>query len=106
MGAMTSAGGDMPTVKGRLEDKTAVVVGGGQTPGETLGNGRATALLFAQAGARVLVVDQNAQSAAETVEMIEAEGGDARSHAADVTRESDCEGIAHVAEQHFGRVDI
>ena len=43
---------------GRLEGKTAVVVGAGQTPGETIGNGRATAILFAREGARVLCVDR------------------------------------------------
>ena len=42
----------------RLKDKVAIIVGGGQTPGETLGNGRATALRFAEEGARVLVVDR------------------------------------------------
>jgi NAD(P)-dependent dehydrogenase (short-subunit alcohol dehydrogenase family) len=41
----------------RLQDKIAIVVGGGQQPGETLGNGRAVALRFAAEGATVLVVD-------------------------------------------------
>ena len=44
--------------RGRLAGKTAVVVGAGQTPGETVGNGRAMALLFAREGARVLCVDR------------------------------------------------
>ena len=43
----------------RLVNKVSVVVGGGQQPGETLGNGRATALRFAQEGAKVLVADIN-----------------------------------------------
>ena len=43
---------------GRLAGKTAVVVGAGQTPGETIGNGRAMAVLFAREGAQVLVVDR------------------------------------------------
>lgn len=38
----------------RLAGKTAIVVGAGQTPGETIGNGRAMALLFAREGAEVL----------------------------------------------------
>ena len=50
----------------RLEGKTAIVVGAGQTPGETIGNGRATAVLFAREGANVLLVDRNLQSANET----------------------------------------
>ena len=56
----------------RLTGKTAIVVGGGQTPGETIGNGRATALRFAQEGARIAVLDKNLASAQETVEMIAA----------------------------------
>ena len=62
---------------GRLEGKAAVVVGAGQTPGETIGNGRATALLLAREGARVIVVDRRLDSAEETVAMIRAEGGEA-----------------------------
>jgi NAD(P)-dependent dehydrogenase (short-subunit alcohol dehydrogenase family) len=34
----------------RLKDKTAIVVGAGQTPGDSIGNGRATAILFAREG--------------------------------------------------------
>ena len=43
----------------RLAGKTAVVVGAGQTAGATIGNGRATAILFAREGARVLLVDRD-----------------------------------------------
>ena len=55
---------------GRLENKTVVVVGAGQTPGETIGNGRAMALLFAREGAQVLCVDRLAERAEETPAMI------------------------------------
>ena len=54
-----------------------MVVGGGQTPGETIGNGRATALLLAREGARVVVADRRLASADETLAMIRAEGGEA-----------------------------
>ena len=40
----------------RLEDKVAVIVGAGQSPGEGIGNGRATTLRFAQEGARILAI--------------------------------------------------
>ena len=39
----------------RLKDKIAIIVGGGQQPGETIGNGRATAIRFAEEGATVLL---------------------------------------------------
>lgn len=63
----------------RLRGKAAVVVGGGQTPGETIGNGRATALLFAREGAEVLVVDRDADSAQATRRQILDEGVGPRS---------------------------
>ena len=61
----------------RLKDKIAIVVGGGQQSGETIGNGRATCLRFAQEGATVLVVDYDLASAEDTVKMITDEGGQA-----------------------------
>jgi NAD(P)-dependent dehydrogenase (short-subunit alcohol dehydrogenase family) len=53
----------------RLRDKIAIVVGAGQSPGEGLGNGRATVLRFVQEGARVLAVDNNFSSVEKTVAM-------------------------------------
>ena len=50
----------------RLAGKIAVVVGAGQSPGEGIGNGRATVLRFAQEGARVLAVDRDLAAAEET----------------------------------------
>ncbi|HEV7386006.1 MAG TPA: short-chain dehydrogenase, partial [Phenylobacterium sp.] len=70
----------------RLEGKIAVVVGAGQTPGETVGNGRAMAMLFAREGASVLCVDRVADRAEETVAMIVEEGGVACSLAADIVK--------------------
>lgn len=91
---------------GRLEGKAAIVVGAGQTPGETLGNGRAMALLFAREGARVLCVDRVAERAAETAEMISEAGGEAVSFQADVTRAKDCAAIIAEAVARFGRIDV
>ena len=42
----------------RLAGKRAIVIGAGQTPGDTIGNGRAIATLFAREGAKVLCVDR------------------------------------------------
>lgn len=80
----------------RLAGKVAIVTGGGSS-GPGLGNGKATCLLFAREGARVLVVDRNADAAAETVRLIEADGGDASVVAADVTRAADCAAIVRTA---------
>jgi len=91
---------------GRLAGKTAVVVGAGQTPGETIGNGRATAILFAREGARVLCVDRRLSSAEETVQMIAEEGGDAAAYEADITSEAVCKALAADAKARLGRVDI
>ncbi len=90
----------------RLKDKVAVVVGGGQTPGDTIGNGRATALLFAREGARVLVADRILRSAEETCAMIAAEGGASSAIEIDVTREDDCRRLIAECVQRHGRVDI
>ncbi|WP_309604875.1 SDR family NAD(P)-dependent oxidoreductase [Phenylobacterium sp.] len=91
---------------GRLEGKAAVVVGAGQTPGETLGNGRAMAILFAREGASVLCVDRILARAEETVAMITAEGGAAWALAADVVKAADCANIVQQAGARLGRLDI
>src|SRR5262245_5103653 len=90
----------------RVEGKAAIVVGGGQTPGETIGNGRATALVLAREGARVLVVDRRLAAAQETVELIAAEGGQASACEADITSEDAVRGMVTTALERLGRVDI
>ncbi len=97
---MSRPGGD------RLKDKIAIVVGAGQTPGDTIGNGRATAIVFAREGAHVLVVDRDLAPAQETVDMIEKEGGSAVAVRADATRESDCREMVDTCLEMHGRVDI
>jgi NAD(P)-dependent dehydrogenase (short-subunit alcohol dehydrogenase family) len=47
------------TARGRLAGKVAIVTGAGQTPGERIGNGRATAILFAREGARVVLFNDD-----------------------------------------------
>jgi NAD(P)-dependent dehydrogenase (short-subunit alcohol dehydrogenase family) len=87
---------------GRLAGKIAIVVGAGQTPGDTIGNGRATAILFAREGARVMAVDRNVASAA----MIAAEGGTAVAVEADATCEPDCRALVERAVELHGRIDV
>ncbi len=90
----------------RLRDKVTIVVGAGQTPGETIGNGRATAIVYAREGARVLLVDRRLESAEQTRELIEKEGGQAVAVEADVTREEDCRELARSCVERFGRIDV
>ena len=71
----------------RVEGKAAIVVGGGQTPGQTVGNGRATAIVLAREGAQVIVADRTLKAAQETVDLIRDEGGQAWAFEADITRE-------------------
>lgn len=90
----------------RVEGKTAIVVGGGQTRGETIGNGRATAIVLAREGARVLVADRHLASAQDTVDMIRAEEGEAWAVEADVTSEASVRRMVAAAIGRFGRLDI
>jgi NAD(P)-dependent dehydrogenase (short-subunit alcohol dehydrogenase family) len=93
-------------VSGRLAGKVAIVVGAGQTPGDTIGNGRATALRFAREGARVVAVDRRLDSAEETVARIRAEGGEASAFEADATREADCAALVADCLRRHGRIDV
>ena len=90
----------------RLKNKIAMVVGAGQPPGPTIGNGRATALLFAREGAQVLAVDRDIDSAQETVELIQNEGGQAEAIAADVVDEASLEAAVKHCKEHLGQLDI
>ncbi|MFO7965056.1 MAG: SDR family oxidoreductase [Desulfobacterales bacterium] len=90
----------------RLAGKIAIVTGAGQTPGDTIGNGRATAVLFAREGAKVVLADKHFDSAEETRAMIEAEGGEAVSIQVDVSREADAEKMVNVCLDRYGRIDV
>ena len=90
----------------RLENKIAIVTGAGQSEGATIGNGRATALRFAQEGASVFLTDRNMASATETADMVIAEGGQAIAFAMDVSKEPDCEAMARACVESYGRIDI
>ncbi|KPK88045.1 MAG: 3-oxoacyl-ACP reductase [Deltaproteobacteria bacterium SM23_61] len=90
----------------RLEGKIAIVTGAGQTPGDTIGNGRAISVLFARAGAKVMLVDLRLDSAQETQAMIGREGGESIAFAADVSRAEDCRRTAEKCAETYGRIDI
>jgi len=90
----------------RLEGKVAIVTGAGQTPGDTIGNGRAISVLFARAGAKVMLVDRRLDSAQETKSMIAQEGGQCFAFAADVSQADDCRRMAEECAAQYGRIDI
>ena len=90
----------------RLKDRVAIVVGAGQSPGEGVGNGRATALTFAREGAKVLCVDHNLKSAEETVALIGQNQGTAVAFRADATKDADLKAMVVDAHARWGRVDI
>ena len=88
-----------------LTSKVAVVTGAGAR-GDGIGNGRATAILLAQRGAKVVVVDRDKSLADHTVAMIAEQGGIALSIEADVTKEDDCRQIVSSATETFGGIDL
>lgn len=106
MAELTDVDVQVPAVAPRLAGKVAVVVGAGQTPGSTVGNGRATSLLFAREGATVLAVDRDLASAEQTVALVEAHGGTASALRADIVVEDDCRALAREVVDRYGRVDV
>jgi len=90
----------------RLKDKIAIIVGAGQSPGEGLGNGRATTLRFVQEGAKVLAVDRDLASAEETATLAGKEGGECIAFEADVTKERTLAAAIKAAQDRWGKVDI
>ena len=95
--------GDEQPVPGRLEGRVAVVVGAGQTEGETVGNGRATALTFAREGALLVVADRDAASLAETAELT---GTDPVQVVVDIAAADGPDRVVAAAIEAHGRLDI
>ncbi len=90
---------------GRLSDKVAVVTGAASR-GEGVGNGAATAILFAREGAKVVLVNRDLKRAQALEEQIRTEGGEATAYAADVTQPDAAEAMAAFAAERYGRLDI
>ena len=84
----------------RLEGKVALITGGGS------GIGRATAILFADEGARIVVSDVSETTAIGTVKEIKANGSAATITLGDVSRASDAERIVQTAVGAYGRLDV
>jgi len=84
----------------KLENKTAIVTGSGS------GIGRATALRLAKEGAAVVVCDVNQHGIDETIELVNAQGGNAIGVACDVSNPTDAQSIVAAALDRFGKLDI
>jgi NAD(P)-dependent dehydrogenase (short-subunit alcohol dehydrogenase family) len=95
----------MDSIEEGLAGKVAIVTGAGSRPGEGVGNGRAAAILLARAGAKLVLADAVIGWAEETRRMIEAEGGEAITVEADVTKPADCQRIVEAATGRWGRLD-
>ena len=95
----------VPHAGERLKGKVAIVVGAGSL-GPGLGNGKASAILFARAGARVFAVDRNLDAVRETQAIIEGESGDCVAFDADALSAAEVERMARTCLDTFGRIDI
>jgi NAD(P)-dependent dehydrogenase (short-subunit alcohol dehydrogenase family) len=84
----------------RLQDKVAIITGAGK------GIGKATAFLFAEEGAKVVVVDCDAASGEQTAAEIEKQGCAALFERADISKETDAERIVRETAKAFGGIDI
>ncbi|TCZ65433.1 SDR family NAD(P)-dependent oxidoreductase [Roseicella aquatilis] len=89
----------------RLDGKVALVTGAGSV-GPGWGNGKATAVVLARAGARVFGIDVAAEAAAETRDIILGEGGEAVAHRADMLEAEQVEAAVAACLERFGRIDI
>jgi NAD(P)-dependent dehydrogenase (short-subunit alcohol dehydrogenase family) len=96
----------MAPTSGRLAGKVALIAGAGQTPGEKIGNGRATALLFAREGANVMLLDRDIAAAEDTAAAIAADDGQAEVIAGDVSREDDCAAAVAACVERLGALDV
>ena len=84
----------------RLESKVAIITGAAS------GIGRATAELFAEEGAKVVVVDINSAEGEQTVTNIRSRGGKARFVHADISKEEDAKRISEETVKAYGQIDI
>ena len=83
----------------RLTEKVAVITGA------STGIGAATALLYAEAGAKVVLGDINELDGQETLKVITGKGGDATFCRTDVASEDDVANLMRTAEDTYGRID-
>ena len=93
--------------RNRLSDKVAIVTGAGATgSGDFVGIGQATSILFARAGAKVVLVDRVQANAESTLATIKEEGGAASVFVGDVTNNADCKGMTDAAVERYGLLNV
>jgi NAD(P)-dependent dehydrogenase (short-subunit alcohol dehydrogenase family) len=90
---------------GRLNGKVAIVTGAAPR-GEGVGNGMATAILFAREGARVVLVNRSAERAEKLARQIRDEGGEAAVFAGDVSKPDVAAAMADFTVKTYGRLDV
>ncbi|MFH1345879.1 MAG: SDR family NAD(P)-dependent oxidoreductase [Pseudomonadota bacterium] len=96
---------EKPTLSRRLEGKIALVMGAGSI-GPGWGNGKATAVLFAREGAKVVAVDRDPIAAAETCRLIREEGGECVEAVADISVAAEVEAVVAKSMDTYGRIDV
>ena len=84
----------------RLADKVALITGAAS------GIGKETAILFAQEGAKIVVVDLNVSDGEKTMSEVKSAGGDAIYVKADVSISADCEKMVKAAEEKYGKLNV
>jgi len=92
-------------MSGRLENKVAIVTGAGSV-GEGIGNGKATAIVFAREGARVMLADLHLDAAMATKSIIDSEGGQCIAFQADVSHADGCRNLVNACVDAYGQIDI
>ena len=90
---------------GRLAGKVAIVAGAGAIA-EGWSNGKATSVLFAREGARVLAADRDLEAARETEEIIRSEGGECTAHRADASVAAEVAAMVEACLFAYGRIDV
>jgi len=91
---------------GRLDGRVCVIVGAGQQPGTTIGNGRATAIRFAEEGARLLLVDRDRDALAQTGHDVHEAGAVAERLELDITDDEAPAAIVAAAMDAYARFDV
>lgn len=89
----------------RLKGKVAIVAGAGSV-GPGWGNGKATAVVFAREGAKVVCADMNLDAAEETAAIIRSEGGEAIAVKTDITRDDQVQALVAKTLETYGAIDV